>query len=77
MFQMKLEGYDIEVPSSVEELRDQVLNGNSSKFGQDANVACRVDADWIVKNTPWLEEIEINGVQLLAVFSLTEVQFLY
>jgi len=58
MLQMKLEGYDIEVPSSVEELRDQVLNGNSSKFGQEANVAFRVDADWIVKNTPWLEEIE-------------------
>ena len=58
MLQMKLDGYDIEVPSSVEELRDQVLNGNASKFGQDANVACRVDADWIVKNTPWLEEIE-------------------
>jgi len=58
MLQMKLDGYDIEVPSSVEELRDEVLNGNSSKFGQDANVACRVDANWIVKNTPWLEEIE-------------------
>jgi magnesium chelatase subunit H len=58
MLQMKLDGYDIEVPSSVEQLRDQVLNGNASKFGQDANVACRVDADWIVKNTPWLEEIE-------------------
>jgi len=58
MLQMKLDGYNIEVPSSVEELRDQVLKGNSSKFGQDANVACRVDADWVVKNTPWLEEIE-------------------
>ena len=55
---MQAAGYDVEVPATVAELRDAVLNGNAKTFGQDANVAARVDANWIVRNTPWLEEIE-------------------
>jgi magnesium chelatase subunit H len=35
-----------------------VLEGNSTSFGQDANVHVRVGADWIVKNTPWLSDVE-------------------
>ena len=35
-----------------------MLEGNSTSFGQDANVHARVSADWIVKNTPWLSDVE-------------------
>ena len=58
MHQMKSDGYTIDMPSSADQLREEILNGNSSKFGQEANVAARVDANWIINNTPWLEEIE-------------------
>lgn len=51
-------GYNLDVPKNVEDLRQLVLDGNSSSFGQDANVHARVSADWIVKNTPWLSDIE-------------------
>jgi magnesium chelatase subunit H len=55
---MALAGYNLEVPDKVEDLRQLVLEGNSTSFGQDANVHARVDADWIVKNTPWLSDVE-------------------
>ena len=58
MHQMKSDGYTIDMPSSADKLREEILDGNSSKFGQEANVAARVDANWIINNTPWLEEIE-------------------
>ncbi len=58
MHQMKSDGYTIDMPSSADQLREEILDGNSSKFGQEANVAARVDANWIINNTPWLEEIE-------------------
>ena len=55
---MKAEGYDVEVPESVEALRDAVLAGNAAQYGQEANVAAQVMADDIVASTPWLDEIE-------------------
>jgi magnesium chelatase subunit H len=55
---MALAGYNLEVPDCVEDLRQMVLDGNSTSFGQDANVHARVSADWIVKNTPWLSDVE-------------------
>jgi magnesium chelatase subunit H len=55
---MALAGYTLEVPDKVEDLRQLVLEGNSTYFGQDANVHARVSADWIVKNTPWLSDVE-------------------
>lgn len=55
---MALAGYNLEVPDTVEDLRQMVLDGNSTSFGQDANVHVRVGADWIVKNTPWLSDVE-------------------
>ena len=56
--QMKSDGYSLEVPASVDDLRDAILNGNSKQYGQDANVAAHVDADTIVRTTPPLAEIE-------------------
>lgn len=55
---MKAEGYDVEVPADVDALRAAVLQGNSKKYGQDANVAAHVSADHIVANTPPLAVIE-------------------
>jgi magnesium chelatase subunit H len=55
---MKAGGYDVEVPATVEALREKVLEGNASQFGTDANVMARVSADDHVRRTPWLAEIE-------------------
>ena len=55
---MQDRGYKIDVPESVEELRQEVLFGSAKKYGQDANVAAHVSADNIVAQTPWLDEVE-------------------
>ncbi|MEL7012149.1 MAG: magnesium chelatase subunit H [Pseudomonadota bacterium] len=55
---MAADGYDLDPPETVEELREAVLEGNASQYGQEANVHARVSADHIVANTPWLDEIE-------------------
>lgn len=55
---MKAEGYTITLPDSVDDLRAAVLKGNAERFGQPANVMAHVDADTIVRRTPWLKEIE-------------------
>ncbi|SIS68452.1 magnesium chelatase subunit H [Phaeovulum vinaykumarii] len=52
---MKAEGYDIEVPDSVEDLRKMVLDNS---MGQSAHVAAHVPADRIVSDTPWLKDVE-------------------
>ncbi|PZX16541.1 cobaltochelatase CobN subunit [Palleronia aestuarii] len=56
--EMKAEGYDLEPPENVEALREAILGGNAARYGQEANVAARVSADAIVRDTPWLKEIE-------------------
>lgn len=55
---MEARGYHINLPESVEELRELVLKGTAEIYGQEANVAAHVSADNIVENTPWLSEIE-------------------
>ncbi|MBT8475980.1 MAG: magnesium chelatase subunit H [Alphaproteobacteria bacterium] len=55
---LKAEGYDLEPPATVEDLRAAVLKGNAAQYGQEANVAAQVMADDIVAHTPWLDEIE-------------------
>lgn len=55
---LQAEGYDVEVPESVDALRDAILQGNSERFGTDANVAARVSADDHVRQEPHLDEIE-------------------
>ncbi len=51
-------GYDVEVPSSVDALREAVIDGNRMRFGTDANVLDQVSVDDHVRREPWLEEIE-------------------
>ncbi|WP_425099389.1 magnesium chelatase subunit H [Tropicibacter sp. S64] len=55
---MAARGYDLTPPESVEALREAVLKGNAERYGQEANVAARVDSDTIVAQTPWLREVE-------------------
>jgi magnesium chelatase subunit H len=55
---MKADGYTLDVPETVQDLREAVLGGNSKAYGQPANVAAFVDADTIVRNTPPLKIIE-------------------
>jgi magnesium chelatase subunit H len=55
---MKAEGYDIDPPETVAELREAVLEGDAARYGQPANVLDIVPADRIVARTPWLREIE-------------------
>ncbi len=58
LYEMKAQGYDLEPPATVDDLRAEILRGNAERFGQEANVAAHVPADEIVRGTPWLAEIE-------------------
>ena len=58
LHRLKRQGYSLDVPGSVEELRAKVLHGSAERYGQEANVAAHVSADDIVAGTPWLDEIE-------------------
>ncbi len=52
------EGYDVDVPESVEALRARVLGGNAARFGMDGNVHARMPAADHVRREPHLKEIE-------------------
>ena len=55
---MASEGYSVEVPETVDDLRAAILQGNAKQYGQEANVAAHVDAETIVRQTPPLKAIE-------------------
>ncbi len=55
---MKAEGYTVDMPQSVDELRDDVLKGNAQQHGTDANVHALISASDHVRRERWLTEIE-------------------
>ncbi len=55
---MKDEGYTVDLPESVDALRDALLKGNSALHGMDANVAATIPADTHVAREARLEELE-------------------
>jgi len=55
---MRDEGYNVDLPADVDALRVAVLKGNAAQYGQEANVAAHVPADDMVRDTPWLSEVE-------------------
>jgi len=55
---MKAQGYQVDMPSSVDKLRDALLYGNAAQHGADANVHALISADDHVKRERWLKEIE-------------------
>jgi len=55
---MRAQGYSVDLPDSVDALRDAVLHGNASTHGADANVHTLISADDHVRRERWLPEIE-------------------
>ena len=55
---MKEQGYSVDMPASVDDLRDQLLHGNAAQHGADANVHALIPAPDHVRREPWLREIE-------------------
>ncbi len=58
MAAMKAGGYSVEMPDSVDALRERIINGNAPMFGAMANVHARISADDHVKRERHLKEIE-------------------
>ncbi len=55
---MKAEGYSVEPPATVDDLRAAVLEGDSVRFGTDANILDRIPINDHVMREPHLKEIE-------------------
>ena len=55
---MKREGYTIDVPRDVDELRERVVTGNAARHGAMANVHHRIPVDEHVRRERHLREIE-------------------
>ncbi len=55
---LRREGYSVDVPASVDDLRSCILHGNAAQFGADANVHTRIAVDDHVRRERWLKEIE-------------------
>jgi len=58
LIRLREEGYGVDVPESVDALRDRLLKGNAEQFGADANVLARIPVDDHVRREPHLAEIE-------------------
>jgi magnesium chelatase subunit H len=55
---LKAEGYSVDAPESVDDVRDAIIKGNAGQFGADANVAARISADDHVRREKHLGQIE-------------------
>ena len=55
---MKAEGYGVDLPRDVDDLRARVVTGNAARYGAMANVHARVSVDDHVRRERWLREIE-------------------
>jgi magnesium chelatase subunit H len=55
---MKAQGYTVDLPDSIDTLRDSILIGNAAAHGADANVHTLIATDDHVKRERWLKEIE-------------------
>jgi magnesium chelatase subunit H len=55
---MQREGYAVELPASVDALRDRLLKGNAERWGAPANVFARIPTDDHVRREPHLAPIE-------------------
>ena len=55
---MQEQGYSVDMPASVDVLRDSVLQGNAARYGANANVHTVVPAADHVRRERWLADIE-------------------
>lgn len=58
LVRLAAEGYAVEVPATVDALRDALLVGNAARYGAEANVHARITADDHVRREPHLAAIE-------------------
>lgn len=55
---LQSEGYAVDAPETVEDVRASLLKGNADQFGADANVAAKISADDHVRREEHLKQIE-------------------
>ena len=55
---LKEAGYTVDLPSSVDELRERIINGNRERYGAPANVHTTIAVDDHVRREKYLAEIE-------------------
>lgn len=55
---LQREGYTVDLPASVDDLRERVIQGNAATFGATANVHARVSTNDHVRRERWLKDIE-------------------
>jgi magnesium chelatase subunit H len=55
---MRAQGYTVDVPPTVDELRARIVGGNAERFGADANVHARIPVGDHVRRERWLRDIE-------------------
>ncbi len=58
LVEMKAQGYTVDLPESVDALRDGILYGNAKQYGADANVHTVIPAEQHIRREKWLSEIE-------------------
>ena len=56
--ELKRAGYTVDLPATVDDLRNTILTGNAARFGADANVLARIPTDDHVRREPHLAQIE-------------------
>ena len=55
---LQREGYRVEVPRDVDDLRDRIINGNAGQYGAMANVHRRIPVNDHVRREKYLKDIE-------------------
>ena len=58
MRRLKDDGYDIELPDDIDDLRNQIIKGNADIYGMPANVVAEVAVDDYVGRSRHLDDIE-------------------
>jgi magnesium chelatase subunit H len=58
LVKLKEEGYSVEVPESVDAMRERILGGNAARYGTAANVHVRIPVDDYVRKERWLTQVE-------------------
>ena len=58
LHKLSVEGYDVELPQSPDDLRERLLIGNSGEYGSTANVAYRMSGGEYHAHCPFVDEIE-------------------
>jgi len=58
MARMKHDGYQVDMPANVDELRDSILHGNAQDYNTDANVHFKIAANDHIRRETWLKDIE-------------------